>query len=88
MGEFVAEEEAIESYVMCLKHYFKAVAVKVDKKVLVLITVLGAKNLATLPDLLAPSDSVADEISGHGATYILHPNIFYLPSKPRFSGKL
>lgn len=52
MGEFVAEKEAIELYVMRLKHYFKANAVKDKNKVSVLITILGAKNLATLSDLL------------------------------------
>lgn len=56
MGEFVAEEESIESYVMRLKHYFKANAVKEENKVSVLITVLGSKNLATLSDLLAPTE--------------------------------
>lgn len=56
MGEFVAKEEAIESYVMRLKHYFKANAVKDENKVSELITVLRAKNLATLSDLLAPSE--------------------------------
>lgn len=51
----MAKEEATESYVMRLKHYFKANAVMNDIKVSVLIvTVLGTKNLATLSDLLAP----------------------------------
>lgn len=53
--EFVEEEEDIETYLVRLKHFFKAHKIEDGNRVSVLITVLGPKNLAILSDLLSPS---------------------------------
>lgn len=60
MGEFNPHEEEIESYVLRLKHYFKANNVKEDNQVSVLITVIGPKTLSVLSDLVSP-DKVDDK---------------------------
>lgn len=54
MGKFNPHEEEIESYVMRLKHYFKANNVKEENQVSILITVIGPKTLAVLSDLVLP----------------------------------
>ncbi|XP_054265657.1 uncharacterized protein K02A2.6-like [Macrosteles quadrilineatus] len=56
VGEFNPHEEAIESYLMRLKHYFKANSIEDGSKVSVLITVLGPKILAVLSDIVSPDE--------------------------------
>ncbi|XP_054259759.1 uncharacterized protein K02A2.6-like [Macrosteles quadrilineatus] len=54
MSDFNPGEEDIKSYLLRLKHFFKANEVKDEKKVSILITVIGPKILAVLSDLLSP----------------------------------
>lgn len=53
MGELHPLEEDIESYLLRLKHYFKANNVKDENQVSVLITVIGPKVLTILVDLVS-----------------------------------
>lgn len=54
MTEFNPHEEDIGSYLLRLKHYFKANDVKDGNKVSILITVIGPKVLSILSDILSP----------------------------------
>uniref|UniRef100_A0A1B6KSV3 CCHC-type domain-containing protein n=1 Tax=Graphocephala atropunctata TaxID=36148 RepID=A0A1B6KSV3_9HEMI len=54
MTDFNPYEEDISSYLLRLKHYFKANEVKDDNKVSILITVIGPKVLAVLSDIISP----------------------------------
>ncbi|XP_054260279.1 uncharacterized protein K02A2.6-like [Macrosteles quadrilineatus] len=54
ISEFNPYEEDISSYLLRLKHFFKANEVKDVKQVSILITVIGPKILAVLTDLISP----------------------------------
>lgn len=54
MSEFNPYDEEISSYLLRLKHYFKANDVKEEKQVSILITVIGPKILSVLSDILSP----------------------------------
>ncbi|XP_054272755.1 uncharacterized protein K02A2.6-like [Macrosteles quadrilineatus] len=54
VSEFNPHEEDISSYLLRLKHYFKANDVKSTNHVSILITVIGPKILAVLMDLISP----------------------------------
>jgi hypothetical protein len=58
--EFNPHEEDISSYLLRLKHYFKANDVESENHVSILITVIGPKILAVLMDLISPK-KVDDE---------------------------
>lgn len=61
MGKLNPHEEEIESYVMRLKHYFKANNVKEENQVSMLITVIGPKTLDVLSDLVSPDSEDSKE---------------------------
>lgn len=54
ISEFNPYEEDIESYVLRLKHFFKANDIKDGNKVSILITVIGPKVLSVLSDIISP----------------------------------
>ena len=53
-GKFDPSEERISVYLKCLELFFLANGIKDDKKVAVLLSVIGPKVYAWLCDLLAP----------------------------------
>lgn len=74
MSDFNPGEEDIKSYLLRLKHFFKANEVKDEKKVSILITVIGPKVLAVLSDLLSPK--TVDEKSFDELTKVLEDHFF------------
>ena len=55
LGEFDPKAEGISSYLERVQLYFEANSVEDDRKVPVLLTVVGAKTYETLRSLLAPT---------------------------------
>ena len=60
--EFKAETEIFSTYVERLKLYFDAKSVSEDKKVLVFLTVIGAKNYALLSDCYTPRKALRSDL--------------------------
>ena len=55
LGEFDPRSDSISSYLERMQLYFEANSVKEDRKVAVLLTVVGAKTYETLRSLLSPA---------------------------------
>ena len=65
LGEFNPDNEKITTYLDRVVLFMEANAVEDDKKVVVLLTVIGSKNYALLQGLLAPAkprDKTFDEL--------------------------
>ena len=56
LGEFNPDSEKISTYLERLKVFMEANSVGEDKKVAVLLTVIGTKDYALLQGLLAPTN--------------------------------
>ena len=54
LGEFDSQTNSIASYLKQMQLYFEANAMVDDRKVAMLLTVIGAKTYKTLRSLLAP----------------------------------
>ena len=72
IGEFDSRVDNITAYLERLQLYFEANEVKDDRKVAVLLTVIGAQTYDTLRSILAPAaprekmlDDLIDALKGH-----------------------
>ena len=54
IGPYNEKEEEFEAYICRMKHYFNANDVKIEKRVSVLLTLIGPKGFALANNLLSP----------------------------------
>ena len=55
ISEFVVEDECISAYLEWVELYFGANDIAVEKKVAIILSVIGAKTYAVLRSLVAPA---------------------------------
>ena len=56
ISEYIPDQEVFEVYIERLKIFFEVNDIANEKKTAVFLTLVGAKNYATLCDLIHPSD--------------------------------